>query len=243
VGNVDTNRELWDKYARRWHRNTVPLDSGTGERTVPKDHEESYREAHINVLGDEWASPTEVEQVVVEYIYPYINAESVVGEIGVGGGRIASRVAGRARRFIAFDVSSEMLTKAQAALADHSNIEYVLLDEPVFGERLHGAFDFVYSFDVFVHVDLHVMWKYFRAIGAILRPGGRAFVHTANLTAPGGWARFERQPAYSVQGHYFVSPDIVHTLAERGGFKIVKTSTPDPSNVYLNRDYLVVMEK
>ena len=241
--NVEKNRRIWDDYAKKWSRESVRLDSGRAQPVAPKKEREAYRETHINLLGDEWGQPVEVAQVLDEYIYPFIGADSVVAEIGVGGGRIASKVAGRVRRFVAFDISSEMLKRAEKALQSHSNVDYVLLEEPVFADRFHDTFDFVYSFDVLVHVDLHVMWKYFREIGNLLKSGGKAFVHTANLAAPDGWARFAQQEEASVGGHYFVSPEIVHVLASRGGFKIIKSSTPDPGNVYLNRDYLVVLEK
>lgn len=243
MSNVEKNRRLWDEYARKWSRESVRLDSGRAQPIVPKKEQEAYVAAHINLLGDEWGRPSEVAQVIGEFIYPFIDAKSVVAEIGVGGGRIASKVAGRVRRFVAFDISTEMLKRAKKALRNHSNVEYVLLDEPVFDDRFHDTFDFVYSFDVFVHVDLHVMWRYFLEIGKLLKSGGKAFVHTANLLAPDGWARFAGQKKATVGGHYFVSPEIVHILASRGGFKIVKSSTPDPGNVYLNRDYLVVLQK
>jgi ubiquinone/menaquinone biosynthesis C-methylase UbiE len=41
---------------------------------------------------------------------------TVAAEIGVGGGRIASRVAPRVKSLVAFDISEEMLKRAKAAL-------------------------------------------------------------------------------------------------------------------------------
>lgn len=77
----------------------------------------------------------------------------------------------------------------------------------------------------------------------VLRPGGKAFVHTTNLTAAGGWERFASQEGFSMRGHYFLTPDTIRTLAEHAGLALVKESTPDPGNFYLNRDYLAVLEK
>jgi cyclopropane fatty-acyl-phospholipid synthase-like methyltransferase len=106
-----------------------------------------------------------------------------------------------------------------------------------------GYFDFVYSFDVFVHLDLHTIWRYVSDISAALRPGGRSFLHTMNLTTPSGWKAFASQNCYSVEGHYFVSPEIVRILVERAGLELMKESSADSSNLYMDRDYLFVMEK
>ena len=57
------------------------------------------------------------------------------------------------------------------------------------------------------------------------------------------WERFSAQESYSVEGHYFVTPELVHVLAERSGLRPIKRSCVDPANFYFNRDYLVVLEK
>ncbi|CAE8655560.1 unnamed protein product, partial [Polarella glacialis] len=101
----------------------------------------------------------------------------------------------------------------------------------------------VYSFDVFVHIDLHQMRHTLRCMRAILKPGGCCFVAFANLLAPAGWRRFSRQKRYSVGGFYFVSPDIVRCLLLRAGFEILRVSEVDVDNTYLSRDLLVVARR
>jgi hypothetical protein len=41
----------------------------------------------------------------------------------------------------------------------------------------------------------------------------------------------------------FVSPEIVDIFAVRSNLQIIKKSEIDPINLYLNRDYLSVLEK
>lgn len=227
--NFEYNRELWNRYAKRWNKTKVYC--------------EKEKRSHIKHIGDEWGTVSDVEKIVDEYIYPFITKESVVAEIGVGGARVALKVVDRSREFYCFDISSEMLRRAKAVLGDYSHVRYVFLDQPQFPNRFVGKFDFVYSFDVFVHLDLHTMWKYFKGINDILKNGGRAFIHTTNLNAPDGWKRFSNQKDYCVEGHYFVSPEIIDILAQHSSLRIIKRSTIDPDNFYLNRDYLVVLEK
>jgi cyclopropane fatty-acyl-phospholipid synthase-like methyltransferase len=69
-------------------------------------------------------------------------------------------------------------------------------------DRFTNGFDFVYSFDVLPHVDLHTIHTYFGEIKRVLRADGFAFLHTANLAAPLGWDRFVVQSKYTAGGFY-----------------------------------------
>lgn len=239
--NVAYNKVLWNRYARSWNymKRVMPLE----DREVPVSERASY----LKNLGDEWGRSSDIEEIVAHYIYPFVCPESVVGEIGSGGGRIALRVAPRVGQFYCFDISSEMLKKAKAALGASANATYVLLKETVLPSNLKGQLDFIYAFDVFVHLDLHTLWKYFQQIAGVLKSGGKAFIHTTNLRAPDGWKRFISQNEYSVLGHYFISPEIVEIFACHSGLRIIKTSAPvsdgSEANHYLKRDFLVVLEK
>ncbi len=234
LANVEYNRSIWDQYSARWTKQTATLD----DPAVVGD-----RESYLSVLGDEWGRVADVERVVDEYIFPYVTESSTVAEIGVGGGRIAAKVARKCRRLQCYDISPNMLQRAKEHLSEHSNVSFQLLERAGLPPEVTSSFDFVYSFDVFVHLDVHTMWKYFRDFGRVLKPGGHVFVHTTNLRAPGGWERFSGQDRFTVEGHYFITPDVVSLLAERAGLTAVKSSSIDPSNYYYNRDYLVVMRK
>ena len=234
--NLEYNREYWDTYAKEWDKKKVGMDNADIVT-------EAQRVAYFQVLGDEWGNKTDVKKIVEEYIYPFIIQESIVGEIGVGGGRIASMVALHVKELYCFDISAKMLKKARGTLSYYTHVKYILLDQPKFSADLKEKFDFVYSFDVFVHLDLHMMWKYFNEIRHILKVDGKAFLHTTNLKAPDGWKHFASQKHYSVQHHYFISPEIIQILAEHAGLKIIKESNIDNSNFYLNRDYLFILQK
>ncbi len=232
------NRMFWGAYSRKWRADVVALEVDTGGET-----REEYVRSKIRMLGDEWGAPADLERVLDEYVFPYLTPDARVAEIGVGGGRVAAHVAPRVARLYAFDVSKRMLAHARESLAAYGNVSYGLLRRAQLPSELADSLDFVYSFDVLVHVDLHTTWQYIREMHRVLRPGGKAFVHTATLTAPGGWERFAAQDAFSMRGHYFLTPETVRTLAERAGLRVAKESSPDPGNFYLNRDYLAVLER
>jgi SAM-dependent methyltransferase len=235
LSNVEYNRAYWDLYARSWNKGRVEVENPA---VISQQ-----RSAYLTHLGDEWGSKADVERIVAEYILPFVTPQSVVGEIGIGGARIASRIAGCVGRFYGFDVSAEMLKRARRALADHARVEYVLLAQPRFEASLAGHFDFLYSFDVFVHLDLHTIWTYLQEIAKALKRGGKTFLHVTNLTTQAGWARFAAQERYRAENCYFVCPELIDILVSHAGLRMIKRSQPDPANFYLNRDDLFVLEK
>ena len=230
--NLEHNRALWNQYAQIWRKDAVRSEAASDAVKPP-----------IEVLGDEWGRAADVDRIVAEYITPFVTRDGVAVEIGVGGGRIARRVAPQVRTLYCLDISEQMLARAQAALAGCPNIIFALLTEPRLSGIVRASPDFVYSFDVFVHFDLHMMWTYFQEVARVLQPGGHFFVHTANLTAPEGWQRFAAQDHFTVPGHYFVVPQTIATLAAHAGLTLVKESAVDSGNFYLARDYLCVLRK
>jgi len=236
--NVAYNRELWDWYADRW-KDDVQFrgdEADVADAAMPD-------EERFAVLGNEWGTSAELERVVSEYIEPFVTPGSLAGEIGVGGGRVAAKVADSVGKLWCFDISTGMLGRAQEHLGQRPDVHFELLDGARLPEHAAQRFDFLYSFDVFVHLDLHTIWRYLNEIERALRPGGRTFLHTSNLTAPTGWANFARQERYRPQDHYFVTPEVIHTLVSHTGLSFVKESTPEPDSFYLSRDYLFVLEK
>ncbi len=284
--NVETNRKLWDEYAKSWDNTaaggegtagaaaaaaaaaaattttttTTPTTtpppatgaSGGGAAAGGNDWLRTMA-AHVGGrtlehVGDEWSDEASLAQVLEEFVFPFLSPDCAACEIGSGGGRVACRVFDKVATLSCFDVSKEMLRRAKAALDARGarNAKFVFLSGGGPREippRFNATFDFVYSFDVFVHLDLHTIWPYFQAIQRMLKPGGRAFISTSNILAPLGWQRFAKQTKYSVGGFYFVSPDMVRKMADRAGFDVVQESSWETgsANVYYERDFLFVL--
>jgi SAM-dependent methyltransferase len=167
------------------------------------------------VLGEEWSSAADLEDVLTRYLFPCLRPDAHVAEIGVGGGRVARYVRGRCARLTCMDLSSKMLERAKPTLLEKTAeaeagpavaaLEFVLLDPrapAAYPARLAGALDVVYAFDVLVHVDLHIIFQVFQGARRLLKQGGRAVFSTANLLTPAGWRRFERQSKYTAAGFY-----------------------------------------
>ena len=250
-GNVETNRNLWDRYAEGWGpevewvkamRGDLDKVSATDERSGgAKDGERA-----LECVGDEWSDTASLSEVMEEFVFPHCTATTKAAEIGSGGGRIAIQVAERVEHLTCFDIARSMLTRAKGLLAARgfdAKARFCLISDERAYSTFAGTFDFVYCFDVMVHMDLHTIARHLKHIATMLRVGGTAFVSTSNLMAPGGWNRFAKQEKYSVGGFYFVSPDIVRLLVAKAGLTIVREGAQRASNVYLNRDFLLILTK
>lgn len=233
MGNLEENRQYWNRYAQAWSGEFGGFEVRAG--TQPEAYE---------YLGDEWGHPDHVSAILEEFVFPYATEDAIAVEIGTGGGRVAARVAPRVKHLYCLDISSEMLSKLREVLKDRDNVSFVHVTDAMFPPDLVsvGA-DFIYSFDVFVHLDVHTMWKYVRQIGHAMRPGGIAFLHTTNLRTAAGWRRFSAQKEFTLEGHYFITPEIVKTLAGHAGLEVVAEAAEDPANFYKARDYLVLLRK
>jgi SAM-dependent methyltransferase len=206
--------------------------------------EKSHIEKHVLSLGHEWAPVGDLEEVLSEYLYPYVSKDTVAAEIGVGGGRVAALVAPLVRRLHCIDLSPEMIARAREKVAGTNNVDFLLVDEPRLPQEWSDKIDFVYSFDVMVHLDLKTIWAYFGECTRVLRPGGLLMAHTTNLATDYGFKRFDRLPARPFIGqHRYVTPETVRVLLERSGLEYVKGSEPRGDNFYLNRDYIVIARK
>jgi len=235
--NVEYNTEIWDWYADRWN------DPAFRQQQLLHEGRAGENSADIARLGEEWGRLEDAVQAIDEWILPHVDPATVCGEIGTGGGRVAVRVAPKVGEFHAFDVSRKMLRLVEAELKDVPGARFHHLEAPVFPAGLAGRFDFLYSFDVFVHLDLHVQWRYLQEVQRALKPGGKAFLHTSNLTSEAGWKRFAEQDRYRVEGFYFTTPQAVRTLVERAGLRLLEELSGEPGNFYYERDLLVLVEK
>jgi hypothetical protein len=126
-----------------------------------------------------------------------------------------------------------------------------------------GPIDFIYSFDVYVHVDLHTFHQTLLNLKPLMTTETRLFLSVANLCSDLGFSRFSKQRSFKVAGFYckfsdlitlikVMSPDIVRTCLDRAGYQVVQTSCKELSlehfkevpneNLYYQRDILFVVK-
>ena len=65
-----------------------------------------------------------------------------------------------------------------------------------------GTYDFIYSFDVFVHVDLHTFYQTLMNLKPLMTGETHLFMSVANLCSDLGFSRFSKQRSFKVAGFY-----------------------------------------
>ena len=106
----------------------------------------------------------------------YIKNGSTALEIGPGGGRWTKELQKYVKNLLIADISKKCLDICKERFKSKNNIEYNLIDK-----RLDfiddNTIDFVWSYDVFVHINPTDVENYLEDIQRILKLGGIAIIH------------------------------------------------------------------
>lgn len=199
--------EGWDSYSETW--------------------EAQQKKNGINKLGDEWGTEELTTEIINNFVVPYIPPRPDILEIGCGGGKFSARLAPLAGKLICTDVSSKMLERTQKRLEEMPNIEFEKLNGYDLHQFKNNQFDFVLSFDTFVHIDMEDAYSYIKEIKRVLRPKGKGLLHFANILSPEGWQKFVTEvPFYRGDHKYynrfrFLTWEIVERFLSSLGFVIL----------------------
>jgi SAM-dependent methyltransferase len=127
--------------------------------------------------GDPYTDPT-LSQVLHRFLLPFLAPQSVVLEIGAGGGRWSRHMAGRVGRLILVDGAPEFETAIRRML-DCRDLDFVVSAAGRLPRVPTAGVDFVFSFDTFVHFHPPLFDAYVASVGRVLRPGGHFTLHHA----------------------------------------------------------------
>ncbi len=136
--------------------------------------------------GDEWTldvkkykeqDPNKWKTTLVnEMIFGYLKKNLTILEIGPGGGRWTEIFQPFAKKLILCDISKNCIDICKKRFKSKNNIEYYLINERLdFIEK--ESIDYLWSYDVFVHINPTDIEKYIYDISKFLKPGGYAVIH------------------------------------------------------------------
>jgi len=130
--------------------------------------------------GENWSPSPEWKQALIdEVLLANLEDGGDVIEIGPGAGRWTDALQARARTLTLVDVSQTCLDMCRTKFTGAGNIRYLLSSGADLSGVEDGSVDFIWSFDVFVHVSPADTEGYLRDFRRVLRPGGRAVIHHA----------------------------------------------------------------
>lgn len=184
----------------------------------------------LPIYGLEWgdnATDPQLTMVRDHFLRANITPETTVLEIGPGGGRW-TRYMLDAKRVIVVDPFQEMLDE-HARTIDDPKIERIRNNGTDFPGVAEGSVDFVFSFGVFVHLEIDVLEAYLKSLHAILHEGSKVFIHYADKT---------KRVAFTNKTFGATYPSMVRALLEREGYMIVAENT-----TAMNHSAMVLFQK
>jgi ubiquinone/menaquinone biosynthesis C-methylase UbiE len=136
--------------------------------------------------GEEWTAevkmckgldPNQWKQLLInDMMLKYFKRGSTILEIGPGAGRWTEKLLLLAKKLILVDISQKCLDICQERFRTYSNIDYFLVERRL--DFIDSAsIDYIWSYDVFVHINPSDIEQYIRDFYRILRPGGCAIIH------------------------------------------------------------------
>jgi SAM-dependent methyltransferase len=125
-----------------------------------------------------------LSKVVKNHLEPYVKPDSVVLEIGAGGGRWTQYLIG-AREVVVAELNPQFFRYLRRRFKPHKR---KLRFYETSGYELNGidaeSIDFVFSFGTFVHIEPEGIDEYLGEIHRVLKPGGNATLQYADRTKP-----------------------------------------------------------
>jgi len=153
--NIQKNKMIWNNYD--W-------SSGGEEWTVDV---KKFREMDPM----EWK-----KGLINDIMLKYINRNSNILEIGIGAGRWTKILQPLAKKLILVDISEKCLEICKNIFKGKNNIEYYLINGKLDMIK-DNSIDYIWSYDVFVHINPTDIEKYIKDISRILKPEGYAIIH------------------------------------------------------------------
>jgi cyclopropane fatty-acyl-phospholipid synthase-like methyltransferase len=140
-----------------------------------------------------------------------VNTDHSAVEIGPGGGRWTKYLLGFKKLYV-IDHYHELLDELQKNF-NESNMEFITNNGTDFPGVRERSIDYLFSFDVFVHLDVDLIEAYLTNMQSILKPGANAVVQYADKT---------KIMAQANKGFSNNTPEKMRAMVSSAGYKILE---------------------
>lgn len=169
---VEMSRITGNAMRRLEQKHNLPGSHSVAENELKWNHYSWTRGENEWTQSEEWKNSL-IEHVMLENIPP----GNVVVEIGPGFGRWTRKLVEISRRLIAVDVTEKCIAHCKKLFAENENVEFHINDGRSLDVVADDSVDYVWSFDVFVHIEPPDIEQYLREFRRILRDDGIAIIH------------------------------------------------------------------
>jgi ubiquinone/menaquinone biosynthesis C-methylase UbiE len=139
--------------------------------------------------GEEWTLSEEWKQSLInDVMLKYIERDKSVLEIGPGAGRWTETLQKISKDVTIVDISDRCIEICKKRFSQCDNITYFVTGGSNLDFIPGETIDFVWSHDVFVHINPEDTERYLEEFSRILRKGGRGIIHhSKDGGLHGGW--------------------------------------------------------
>jgi SAM-dependent methyltransferase len=170
----------------------LELDRGLTGQHTKEANREGWNTYDWSGKGEEWTPGPEWRQAVIDEVLlanlPASAPEPASLEIGPGAGRWSEALQAASKRLVLADIAEEPIELCRKRFAGADNVEYLVTDGSSLAGIESGSIDYVWSFDVFVHIAPVDQRAYLAELSRVMRPGARGVIHHAGRGGlDGGW--------------------------------------------------------
>jgi ubiquinone/menaquinone biosynthesis C-methylase UbiE len=160
--------------------------------------------------GEEWTQSAEWKNSLIKNIlFKYTKTDGRILEVGPGAGRWTETLQLIASHLIAVDISDRCIEICKRKFAGCSNVEFVVNNGSDLRFIVDNSIDSIWSYDVFVHINVLEVEQYIKEFKRVLKVGGYAVIHHGQVGGMrGGW-----------QSN--LTSELFRTIVEANGFRIL----------------------
>lgn len=139
--------------------------------------------------GEEWTKSEDWKQSLIdEVMMKYVQNLQTILEIGPGSGKWTETLQTIAKNLTLVDISNQCIEICKQRFSHCNNITYHVTEGSSLIFLPDNSIDFIWSFDVFVHIAPEDIKNYIREFRRVLRQNGIAIIHHADEKGMfGGW--------------------------------------------------------
>lgn len=192
--------------------------SEKGARLVKiTDLERLFGKPRGEMYGLQWGDPESTPPVVFvksRYVLPYINPGHTALEIGPGGGRWTQYLV-KMKHVYAVDYHDAMFDEVRRWVTS-PNLTLIKNNGTDFPGVPDASIDFLFSFDVFVHLDADIIAAYLDSMKRVLKPGATGLLHYSDQTK----IMARENPAFAD-----MTPERMRGMLQGAGYEVVQEDT------------------